>query len=639
MPTRAVKDSPVFQYEPLPGRGWFRLLRLHPGLPAETVSCELLPMRLRRAHKYKALSYVWGDPADKDTIFCDGIQIDVTCGLKEAFRRIRHESEVTVVWADALCINQRNRTEQAQQVEIMANIYEQAEEVLIWLGDDEFGDAEVAVSSILAINECCDIAYANRLDEDGEAFDPGIPADSPLLEDSRWKAILHLFDKAWFSRVWVIQEVGLAAHATVFYGDTALPWVELVQFIMSVDKQIDLGSTAPIDLPIGPTTDVFNSIWKSYDNPRSWRNQLRHVARPSEDFTKSSFFDILLAGSWMGATDPRDRVYAFLGHPAASRGQKKKSIMTPDYEITKEQLYTELTINLLEESGSLYTLSGVRHSEGTIEDEFYLMPSWVPRWDQPSVLIVLASPVDTIQVFYDADDHEHTTELSHSPFTVTHILKSASKACLQVEALLFDTVKFQSPIIDIRDLDIVTRQGEFSNLVDYLQSFLFNRDIDLSDQPVDALSQTLCAGLIDFDCPIEDDVEQHRADYHAFLEERCGHECDSGHASAQHRLSPNADTAGNAQNYATAAGRYTDGRRFFVTKHGRFGLGPPGVLPGDRCAVLFGSRVPFIVRATEGSADTSYLLLGETYVHGVMRGEAVRLWRDKEIDLTTITLI
>ena len=38
------------------------------------------------------------------------------------------------LWIDALCINQKDKKEKSEQVNRMANVYESAEWVLIWLG-------------------------------------------------------------------------------------------------------------------------------------------------------------------------------------------------------------------------------------------------------------------------------------------------------------------------------------------------------------------------------------------------------------------------------------------------------------------------------------------------------------------------
>ena len=73
----------------------------------------------------------------------------------------------------------------------------------------------------------------------------------------------------------------------------------------------------------------------------------------------------------------------------------------------------------------------------------------------------------------------------------------------------------------------------------------------------------------------------------------------------------------------TALIKYALGRRFFVSKDGYFGLAPPDAQEGDRIAVLFGVNVPFILR----KIGLNYQIVGESYVHGLMNGEIVEMWR------------
>jgi hypothetical protein len=77
---------------------------------------------------------------------------------------------------------------------------------------------------------------------------------------------------------------------------------------------------------------------------------------------------------------------------------------------------------------------------------------------------------------------------------------------------------------------------------------------------------------------------------------------------------------------------------FFITKTGYLGLGPPNILPGDEVWVLFGGRVPFILKrrggGTQESMGTSttheYFLVGDTYVCGIIEGEAVEHLEDRQ---------
>jgi hypothetical protein len=51
-------------------------------------------------------------------------------------------------------------------------------------------------------------------------------------------------------------------------------------------------------------------------------------------------------------------------------------------------------------------------------------------------------------------------------------------------------------------------------------------------------------------------------------------------------------------------------------------MGSVSVEPGDQVWVLKGGDVPLILRPVK---DGRYRLIGEAYVHGIMRGEALRV--------------
>ncbi|EXJ72755.1 uncharacterized protein A1O5_03902 [Cladophialophora psammophila CBS 110553] len=61
------------------------------------------------------------------------------------------------------------------------------------------------------------------------------------------------------------------------------------------------------------------------------------------------------------------------------------------------------------------------------------------------------------------------------------------------------------------------------------------------------------------------------------------------------------------------------GRPLFRTENGYIGTGPRLVQPGDVCCVLFGGKVPFILRPV----SDHFLLIGKSYVHGAMHGEII----------------
>lgn len=75
---------------------------------------------------------------------------------------------------------------------------------------------------------------------------------------------------------------------------------------------------------------------------------------------------------------------------------------------------------------------------------------------------------------------------------------------------------------------------------------------------------------------------------------------------------------------------------FFVTESGYIGIGPPGTRIGDDIWVLFGGSVPFVLRPrSEEVTGNCYNFVGDSYVQGVMYGEAVE---DCERDVQLISL-
>lgn len=60
-------------------------------------------------------------------------------------------------------------------------------------------------------------------------------------------------------------------------------------------------------------------------------------------------------------------------------------------------------------------------------------------------------------------------------------------------------------------------------------------------------------------------------------------------------------------------------RVFFTTANGAMGIGLETMLPNDRICILFGSVTPFILRMD----DEHFLLVGECFSSGLMRGEAI----------------
>ncbi len=129
------------------------------------------------------------------------------------------------MWADAICINQYDDTEKGHQVKRMGSVYENAEEVWLWLGKDTKGIAEDCFNLFRETTGYLDhqLKIYGGLDEI-----PTITLACPISFDkSRWAKFEKLVSLPWFCRLWVVQEAGLAKRCILLWGDNRLSLANL----------------------------------------------------------------------------------------------------------------------------------------------------------------------------------------------------------------------------------------------------------------------------------------------------------------------------------------------------------------------------------------------------------------------------
>ena len=64
--------------------------------------------------------------------------------------------------------------------------------------------------------------------------------------------------------------------------------------------------------------------------------------------------------------------------------------------------------------------------------------------------------------------------------------------------------------------------------------------------------------------------------------------------------------------------------RLGTTQRGYVGVFPIGTQDGDIVTILYGASTPFILRKSR-EINSTYKVVGECYIHGIMEGEALRL--------------
>jgi hypothetical protein len=81
----AVAERNSKHYSPLPSADSIRIMKLHPGTAAESISFSLeISPDYRKPAEYTALSYCWGDTTEIVEVYCDQIPFSITKSLHGA---------------------------------------------------------------------------------------------------------------------------------------------------------------------------------------------------------------------------------------------------------------------------------------------------------------------------------------------------------------------------------------------------------------------------------------------------------------------------------------------------------------------------------------------------------------------------
>ena len=79
-------------------------------------------------------------------------------------------------------------------------------------------------------------------------------------------------------------------------------------------------------------------------------------------------------------------------------------------------------------------------------------------------------------------------------------------------------------------------------------------------------------------------------------------------------------------------------RRFFISEKGYIGLAPGMAEQGDRIAVLFRGRVPYILRENKQDSPITWTFMGDSYLHGIIDREIIEKLEAGEVESEEITL-
>ncbi|KAJ4258973.1 hypothetical protein NW762_008061 [Fusarium torreyae] len=630
-------DSKTFTYSAIPPGRNFRLLRILPGLPEDGLACELFVSDLDNAKAYTALSYVWGNPDKNADVELSGHACKITQSLSEGLHRLRKVDEAQIVWADAICINQNDNDEKGHQVDLMGAIYDNAHHVLVWLGPDLTGSSIEAFRCLQTIN------YKIRTKTDKEYFIPTeeeMPyqpvsmksASSPepiqmskligrrsvhefVLGTNGKECVGRLFDLSWFSRVWVLQEVGLASSATAFWGNASIDFSEIASFIWNVyyseELKYALGPGITEKLGGAPLYAVWN-VWSTYDKIDSWVHRtplLRSCAELIAGQCNIDFVLVLEASRYFNATNKLDHVYAFLGHPEARNPVTKTPWLQANYSLDLAEQHRLLAASLCQHSLNFLVQAHQTRESLAFGTEY---PTWTPRWNEKT-----QGHADAFWEAWDAS----LRKAEGNPFKAQVDGKK-----LTVSGIIIGKVDQFTRTMTTSDFDDPESFG--GQLVDLCWDLAKQKPHPYrATEALEAFASTLsCHYQIKGNQPL-DGRER-------VVEQLAGFCMRLNVAFYQSNLVPkvgfwNLNTMLEVgRSFTPKLKSHVVNRRFFNTMDGYWGMGPSAIQTGDICAVLLGADVPFVLRPNRDA--NQYQLVGECYMYKFMDGQAVMACRAGE---------
>ncbi|KAF4626566.1 hypothetical protein G7Y89_g11587 [Cudoniella acicularis] len=288
---------------------------------------------------FTALSYVWGDSGKTELAHVDAQSVAITPTLDAALRDLRDSTRVRKIWADALCIDQSNNEEKAQQVVNMGEVYKTAARTIIHLGPLT-PQADRVLEHVPRRN--C-----------GRNVAPGGSYATIVKEAEE-----DLLTRTWFRRVWVFQELVLSRDPWIQCGSKMVRWVDVCHLL----------------IPPSNDHDIFR---ESLNKGLSGVQILRQMEN-SRKIGNEPIWDLLIKRRGLGATDPRDMVYAHMG--MASDSSTLSQYVSIDYrqEHDVSEVYVQVTRYIIDKIGLSSVFSLIE--ETPFEERLPRLPSWTPDW-------------------------------------------------------------------------------------------------------------------------------------------------------------------------------------------------------------------------------------------------------------------
>jgi len=583
----------VYQYQPL-NDGEFRLIRVLPKTMS-LIKCEIVHCSLDEPPDYTAISYAWGDAEDKAKIQVEGAVVPVSASLQGALFALRGKKKPILVWIDALSIDQQNKEERMQQVQQMTYIYSRAKSVAIWLGP-EMDDSITAMRALAEIS----LKEVSMRPGTNEYMKHLISTQAGKAELA---SVVALFERDYWNRLWVVQEVFNGKNIMVYCGSGSVSWTVFrtaAEVFWRYKSQIDYyfpGGIIHSEQRNTATQFTYSQVLV-YHGPSSIPSD-----ESFEGLGEEALLEVLRSCRSKLTSDPKDKLYGILG----LLEEEIRNEFPADYDLSIKEVYVRAFDYLICTTERLDVLCEAIHFPLHTGSN---LPSWVPDWSYNPETTALGRSFD----FTAAGD------------TKADAVVLDDHKRLEISALYIDTVRVHGIAV-----------GTLCTLADYIMAFIHWRALLLGscingEHP--ERQEEFCRTLSLGQHPESDHEAWRNTCYHVFA------------SLAQERLPrllldkellshlkhdcgiKREDRRGFLQEHF---GAYMMGRSFCLTGNGLMGMGSGFMNAGDMVVIPPGCPTPILIRP-EGSKG-EYRYVGDVYIRGYMHGEAIDEWKDRKLEL------
>ncbi|KPA35273.1 heterokaryon incompatibility protein het-6, partial [Fusarium langsethiae] len=212
---------------------------------------------------------------------------------------------------------------------MMDDVFSRASVVHAYVGEDEYGDSRKGTKAVSLLQSITESARSP-----GREF-----------KDHASATLCPFFQRPFFSRLWVVQEILLAQNVILHCGDQSTP--------ITQDMLIK-AQTHRVDIP-----------W--------WMNHIGRIG----PHVKSELVQVLAATALCQMSDLRDKIFGLLGLVDV----EDASILAADYNLRVREVYIGTAAYLIQKKGRNDILELSESLTNIEKRNNYGIPSWVPMWD------------------------------------------------------------------------------------------------------------------------------------------------------------------------------------------------------------------------------------------------------------------